>query len=58
MCMCVCTCSSVVAGLVHASYEELQTNDGIDDDDKEDQQSNVEQRNHRLHDGVQHNLQT
>lgn len=50
------TCSCVVAGPVHSAYEELQTNDGIDDDDEENQQSNVEQRNHRLHDGVQHNL--
>lgn len=51
-----CTCSYVVAGPVHASNEKLQTNDGVDDDDKENQQSNVEQRNHCLHDRVQHNL--
>lgn len=52
------TCSYVVAGLVHSSDEELQTNDGVDDDDKENQQSDVEQRDHRLHDGVQHDLET
>ena len=43
---------------MHASNKELQTNDGVDDDDKENQQSDVEQGNHRLHDGVQHDLQT
>lgn len=52
------TCPCVVACPVHASNEELQTDDGVDDDDKENQQGNVEQGNHGLHDGVQHDLQT
>lgn len=52
------TCSYIVAGLVHFAYEELQPNDGINDDDEHDQQTDVEQRHHGLHDGVQHNLQT
>lgn len=52
------TCPCVVAGSVHASNEELQTDDGVDDDDKENQQGNVKQGNHGLHDGVQHDLQT
>ena len=51
-----CTWFFVVAGLVHASDEELQTDDGVDDDDEEYQQSDVEQGNHGLHDGVQHDL--
>lgn len=56
--MYLCTCPCVVAGPVHASNEELQTDDGVDDDDKENQQGNVEQGNHGLHDGVEHDLQT
>lgn len=41
---------------MHSSDKELQTDDGVDDDDKEDQQSDVEKRNHSLHDGVQDDL--
>lgn len=52
------TSSGVVAGPVHAPDEQLQPDDGVDDDDEEDQQGDVEQRNHGLHDGVQHDLQT
>ena len=43
---------------MHASDEELQADDGVDDDDEEDQQGDVQQGHHGLHDGVQHNLQT
>lgn len=46
----------VNAGLVHLAHEELQANDGVDDDNKEDQQGNVEQRNHGFDYGVQHYL--
>lgn len=31
------TCDLVVAGFVHLAFEELQANDGIDGDHKEDQ---------------------
>ena len=43
---------------MHPAYEELQADDGVDDDDEHDQHTDVEQRHHGLHDGVQHNLQT
>ena len=42
---------------MHPADEELQADDVVDDDDEEHQQGDVEQRNHRLHDGVQDNLQ-
>lgn len=38
---------------MHLALEELQPNDGVDDDHEEDQQSNVEQREHGLEDGVE-----
>lgn len=47
-----------VAGFVHPPDEQLQTDDGVDDDDEHDQHANVQQGHHGLHDGVQHNLQT
>ena len=46
------TCLSYVACGVHFANEELQANDGIDDNDKEDQQSDVEQGNHGFNNGV------
>jgi hypothetical protein len=45
--MCVCVVFTFVpvlvfeAGLVHLAHEELQTDDGVDDDDEEDQQGDV-----------------
>lgn len=50
------TCAGVVAGFVHPADEELQADDSVDDDDKHDQHSDVQKRNHGFHDGVQHNL--
>ncbi len=41
-----------IAGAMHSSDEELQSDDGVDDDDKEDKQRDVQQGNHCLHDGV------
>lgn len=38
---------------MHLALEEFQPNDGVDDDHEEDQQSNVEQREHGLEDGVE-----
>lgn len=46
----------VNAGLVHLAHEELQADDGIDDDDEENQEGDVEQRNHGFDYGVQHDL--
>lgn len=42
--------------LVHLAHEELQADDGIDDDDEEDQQGDMEQGNHGFDYGVQHYL--
>lgn len=38
--------------------EKLQPDDSVDDDDEHDEKSDVEQRHHSLHDGVQHHLKT
>lgn len=46
------TCPYIVAGLVHPAYEKLQANDCVNDDDKHDEQTNMEQRHHGLHDRV------
>lgn len=45
------------AGLVKLPAVELQTNDGKHEDGKEQEKANLEQRDHGLHDGLQHNLQ-
>lgn len=50
------TCTIHVTGGMHLPNEELQANDGIDDDNEEHEQSNVQQRNHGFNNGVQHNL--
>ena len=40
------------------TWEELESDDGVDDDDEEDKEGDVEQGNHGHQDGVQHHLQT
>ena len=40
------TCACVIAGLVHLALKELQTHDGVDGDHEEDEQCDVEQRQH------------
>lgn len=40
------------------SREQLETNDGVDDDDEQHQEGNVEQRHHSLQDRVEHDLET
>lgn len=42
---------------MHLALEEFQPNDGVDDDHEEDEQSNVEQGEHGLEDGVEDYLQ-
>lgn len=42
---------------MHFALEELQPDDGIDDDHKEDEQGDVEQGKHGLEDGVEDHLQ-
>lgn len=46
------TCLYHVARGVHFADEELQANDGVDDNDKEDQQGDVEQGDHGFNYGV------
>lgn len=36
---------------------ELQADDGKHEDGKEQEEADLEQRNHGLHDGLEHNLQ-
>ncbi len=43
-------------GSVHLSHEELEADDGINDDDEQNEQSDVQERNHGFNDGVQHHL--
>lgn len=38
------------------AHVELQANDGKHEDGKEEQQANLQQRNHGLHDGFEHHL--
>ena len=40
------------------TWEELESDDGVDDDDEEDKEGDVEQGDHGHQDGVQHHLQT
>lgn len=51
------TRSQEVARFVHASQEQLESDDGVNDDDEEHQQSDVQQRHQRLHDGIEHYVQ-
>ncbi len=46
----------LVAWLVHDPHEHLEADDGVDDDHKQDEESDVEQRDHRHHYGVQDHL--
>ena len=45
------------AGVMKLSAVELQTNDGKHEDGEEQEQANLEQRDHGLHNGLQHYLQ-
>lgn len=51
------TRSQEVARFVHASEEQLESDDGINNDDEEHEQSDVQQRYQRLHDGIEHYVQ-
>ena len=42
---------------MHLSHEHLEPNDGIDDDDKQDQERDLDQGNESHHDGVEDHLQ-
>lgn len=45
------------AGVVKLPAVELQTDDGKHEDGKEQEKADLEQRDHGLHDGLQHDLQ-
>ena len=51
------TRSQEVAGFVHASKEQLQSDDGVNDDDKEHKECDMQQRHQSLHDGIEHYVQ-
>lgn len=51
------TCPGVVAGLVHFALEELQAHNGVDGNQQEDQQGDVQQGQHGFQNGVHHHLQ-
>lgn len=51
------TCASVIASFVHFAFEKLQSHDGIYSDQQEDEQGDVQQRQHGFEDGVHHHLQ-
>lgn len=42
---------------MHFALEELQSHDGIYSDQQENEQGDVQQRQHGLEDGVHHHLQ-
>lgn len=58
--VCVCTQDARprFAGVVQPAAVELQADDGKHEDCKEEQQADLQQWNHGLHDGFQDNLQT
>lgn len=42
---------------MHLALEELQAHDGVNSDQKKDQQGDVQQGQHGFEDGVHHHLQ-
>lgn len=52
------TCAVGETGLVEFAHVELEANDGEHEDGKEEQQPDLQERNHGLHDGLEHHLQT
>ena len=52
------TCDVVKAGFVECAHEELEANDGVDDDDKEDEEGDVDERNDGHQDGIHDDLET
>lgn len=54
----ILTCVYPEAGGVELSHVKLHANDGEHDDGKEEQQANLEQGYHGLHDGLEDHLET
>ena len=48
----------VEAGLMEDAGEELQTDDGVDENDKDDEESNVEERDHGHDYTIENDLET
>ena len=55
--LCLHTGVFVVAGGVELPHVELQADDGEHEDGHEEQQADLQQGNHGLHDGLEHHLQ-
>ena len=51
------TCEFIVAGGVELPHVELQADDGEHEDGHEQQQSDLQQGDHGLHNGLEHHLQ-
>lgn len=51
------TCNFIIAGFVEFSHVEFQANDGKHEDGHKQQQANLQQGDHSLHNGLQHHLQ-
>ena len=52
------TCDVIEASFVESSHEQLKTNDGVDDDDKENKEGDVNEGNDCHEDGVHDDLKT
>ena len=52
------TCQIVNTSAVHDPREELHPDDGINDNDEEDEESDLEERHDGLQDGIHNYLQT
>lgn len=51
------TCAVGETGLMEFAHIEFEADDGKHEDGKEEQQPNLQQRDHGLHDGLKHHLQ-
>ena len=57
VCCCVCVVWGVVVRhLVHRPHEHLESDDGVDDDDKDDKEGDLHQRQQGHHYSVQNDL--
>ena len=52
------TCYFIEAGFMESSHEEFKPNDGVDDDDEEHQQGDVDERNDGHEDSIHDDLKT
>lgn len=57
--MCIVhTCISPEAGPVELAHVKVQADDGEHEDSKEEQHTDLQQRHHGFHDGLQNHLKT